>query len=53
MTRSLEIMETIMAEKDRDIERHGQMDLDAEGRRLAEEKRFTFDIVTVPTDPLR
>lgn len=53
MTRDLEIMETIMVEKDKDIERHGQMELDAEGRRLAEEKRFTFDIVETPTDPLR
>lgn len=53
MTRDIDVMETIQHEKARDIARDGQMPLDAEGSALAEAKRFTFDIVQTPTDPLR
>lgn len=53
MERNLKTMETIMKEKDRDIARAQQQPLDAEGQKLAETKRFTFDIIETPIDPLR
>lgn len=53
MERDLKVIEDIQREKERDIDRAGQPPLDPEGRRLAEEKRFTFDVIAVPTDPLR
>lgn len=52
--RELEIMETIQTQKEKDIDAlEHQMPLDDEGKTLAEKKRFTFDIINVPTDPLR
>lgn len=53
MSRDLETMGELMEQKERDIERDGQPPLDPEHVRLAEEKRFTFDVINVPTDPLR
>lgn len=53
MERNLHTMETIMKEKDLDIARAQQPPLDAEGQKLSETKRFTFDIVETPLDPLR
>ena len=53
MTRELDIMAAIQEEKSRDIERDGQPRMDEETKRLAEHKRFTFDVIDVPTDPLR
>ena len=53
MTRDLDTMAQIMEQKERDIEREGQPPLDPEGKRLAEEKRFTFDVIDTPSDPLR
>lgn len=50
---NLDIMNQIMGQKDQDIVRNGQPALDPETIRLAEEKRFTFDVITVPVDPLR
>lgn len=50
---NLDIMTQIMAQKDADIAAQGQPALDAETRELAESKRFTFDVITIPTDPLR
>ena len=49
----LETMAAIQAEKAKDIAAAGQPSLDAEGRELAEGKRFTFDVVETPVDPLR
>jgi hypothetical protein len=46
-------MADIMAQKSRDIEREGQPEMDDETKRLAEHKRFTFDVIDIPTDPLR
>ena len=46
-------MTDIQAQKKRDIERHGQPPLDDEGKALAEHKRFTFDVIDIPSDPLR
>jgi len=50
----LYIMETIQNEKAKEIEA-GKPELDAEGTRMAEEKRKTFDLPTnaVKVDPLR
>lgn len=51
--RDLEIMDQIQRQKERDIEAAALQPLDPEGAKMAEEKRFTFDLVDVPTDPLR
>ena len=53
MERDLETMTTIQEQKERDLKGQPLQPLDPEGRTLAEHKRFTFDIVDVPTDPLR
>lgn len=53
MSRDLDVMTAIMEQKNRDIEREGQPEIDAETKRLAEHKRFTFDVIDIPTDPLR
>ena len=49
----LETMAAIQAEKAKEIAAQEQQELDAEGRELAEGKRFTFDVISVPVDPLR
>ena len=51
--RDLEIMAAIQAQKEKDIDREGQLPLDAEGQKLAEGKRITFDVIAIPSDPLR
>jgi len=53
MTYDLHIMEQIMSEKDKEIERTEPLPQNAEGKRLGEAKRFTFDTPATPTDPLR
>ena len=53
MERDLDIMQQIQTQKEKDIEREGLLPLDTQGKKLAEGKRFTFDIVQIPTDPLR
>ena len=53
MSRDLETMTAIMEQKQRDIEREGQPEMDDETKVLAEHKRFTFDVIAIPTDPLR
>ena len=53
MTRDLETMEQIMGQKEKDLEADGQPELDPEIDELAEKKRFTFDIINTPSDPLR
>lgn len=50
---NLELMNQIMNQKDKDILADGQPALDAETKALASEKRFTFDVITIPADPLR
>ena len=52
-TRDLDTMDAIMEQKDRDMARDGQPPLDPEHEALAEHKRFTFDVIAIPTDPLR
>lgn len=51
--RELEVMAAIQDEKEREIEAAEQLPLDAEGVALTEHKRFTFDIIDTPVDPLR
>lgn len=51
--RELNTMATIMDQKDRDLERESMLPLDPETEKLAEHKRFTFDIIAIPSDPLR
>lgn len=53
MTRDLDVMTAIQKQKARDIRGKELQPLDAEGKKLAEHKRYTFDIVDLPTDPLR
>lgn len=52
MTREME-MNSIQVEKAKEMAERDLLPLDAEGRKIAEHKRFTFDIVDTPTDPLR
>ena len=49
----LDDMAMILEQKAKEIESKGVPPLDAEGKTLAEEKRFTFDIIDTPADPLR
>lgn len=50
---NLRVITQIIEQKDNDIAKAGQPRLDSETLRLAEHKRFTFDVITTPTDPLR
>ena len=50
---NLETMKNIMDQKSKDIETQEQLPLDKEGKLLAEGKRFTFDVINTPVDPLR
>lgn len=54
MMMNLNTMAEIQTEKAKELE-SGQPELDAEGTRMAEEKRKTFDLPTnaVKVDPLR
>ncbi len=53
MSNDLETMVRIMDEADREHEARELIPLDAEGKALAEHKRFTFDVIETPADPLR
>lgn len=53
MNRDLDIMKTIIEQKEKDIEASQLQPMDSEGKYMAEHKRFTFDVINVPTDPLR
>lgn len=53
MERDLNVMAQIQKEKQKEIEAEELQPLDDEGDTMAEHKRFTFDIVDIPTDPLR
>lgn len=53
MIYELNVMDEIQREKAREIEQSELQPLDPEGETLAEHKRFTFDIIDVPSDPLR
>lgn len=47
---NLETMTAIQEETERT---NSQLPLDEEGKALAEKKRFTFDVIVTPVDPLR
>lgn len=49
----LKEMETIQNQKAKDIVKEELHPLNPEGGALAEHKRFTFDIIDTPVDPLR
>lgn len=53
MIRDLKIMESIQKEKAKELTKKELQPLNPEGKAMAEHKRFTFDIVDTPTDPLR
>ena len=53
MSRDLDTMTQIVNQKEKDIEASELQLMNPEGRYMAEHKRFTFDVVDVPTDPLR
>ena len=53
MKKEFEELAKIQGQKAKDIENDRLQPLDAEGRVLAEHKRFTFDIIDTPVDPLR
>lgn len=53
MVRELEVMESIQSQKTLDEKAKDLQPLDAEGKKMSEHKRFTFDIVDIPSDPLR
>ncbi len=53
MERRLSDMDAIQTQKAKEIERDGMPPLDPEGVAVAEHKRFTFDIIDTPVDPLR
>ena len=53
MKNDLRTMEKIQGQKEKDILKRETQPLDPEGRAMAEHKRFTFDVIAVPTDPLR
>ena len=53
MTRDLHVIDAIQKVKAKELETKALQPLDPEGKRLAEHKRFTFDIINTPVDPLR
>lgn len=53
MTMNYETMVQIQDQKQKDLLKDEMLPLDPEGRRLAEHKRFTFDVIETPVDPLR
>ena len=54
MERDIRTIDIIQREKEKDIERAQKAhDLDPEGTAMGEHKRFTLDLVDIPTDPLR
>lgn len=53
MIRDLDVMTNIQSQKSKDMRGNEPHPLDAEGIKMAEHKRYTFDIIDLPTDPLR
>lgn len=53
MERELNVMEAIQSQKEHDIAKEQLQPLDDEGRAMSEHKRFTFDVIDTPSDPLR
>lgn len=53
MIRDINIIDAIQKEKGRDLAGKVLQPLNPEGKKMAEHKRFTFDIINTPVDPLR
>lgn len=53
MKRSLDVITDIQNQKLEDLKGKALHPLDDEGIAMAEHKRFTLDLVSTPTDPLR
>lgn len=53
MTRDIEVIEAIQTTRAKELKQEELHPLDPEGKALAEHKRFTFDIIATPVDPLR
>lgn len=53
MERDLNVMKNIIDQKKKDLDNKELPPLDPEGVKLAEHKRFTFDVIDTPVDPLR
>lgn len=51
--RRIDYIKHIQSQKKKDMEESEMPVLNPEGIRLAEEKRFTFDVINTPVDPLR
>lgn len=51
--RDIRVIESIQTTRAKELERERPLPLGPEGRALAEHKRFTFDIIATPVDPLR
>lgn len=51
--RNLAHMARIQSQKTKEIDEKELQPLDGKGIALAEHKRFTFDIIDTPVDPLR
>lgn len=53
MSRDLNTMGAIQEQKANELKTQAIQPLNLEGVALAEHKRFTFDIIDTPVDPLR
>ena len=53
MNRDIHVITTIQEQKEKDIAKRNTRELTPEVKKLAEHKRFTFDVIDIPTDPLR
>lgn len=53
MNRDINVMNAIQTEKAKELKKKELQPLNPEGIALAQHKRFTFDIVDIPVDPLR
>lgn len=50
---NLDMISAIQAEKQKNVNSEAVPPIDPEIKYLAEGKRFTFDVITIPVDPLR
>ena len=53
MAMDINVMDEIQRQKARDMANKDLQPLNPEGEAIAEHKRFTFDIISTPVDPLR
>lgn len=53
MSKDISTIDAIQREKQKEVESQETPPIDEEYRKLAEQKRFTFDVIDTPVDPLR